>query len=147
MCITDTFVLDTDSVYDSFGVHTPDPVFFYDALGDLIRRRRKPLGLTQKVLAERLRVSRASIANIETGRQKILVHQLFQLAAALEMAPGDLLLAAAGEATALLAATRESTNKEWGTLPLPKDLSPRQKAQIARLLGSRKATTSHGDKE
>jgi transcriptional regulator with XRE-family HTH domain len=138
-------VLHADSAYDRGGMQPIDPVLFYKALGDLIRRKRKRLGLTQKKLAERLSVSRASIANIETGRQKILIHQLFQLAAALDIAAEDLLLAAAGEATNLLAAAGEATNKDLGHLPLPKDLSLRQKAQISRLLSDRKPTTSRDD--
>src|SRR5712692_1672050 len=80
------FVLEDHKAYDRKRMHSPNPVSFYKALGDLIRRRRKILNLSQEKLAGRLGVSRASIANIETGRQKILVHQLLQLAATLNLA-------------------------------------------------------------
>src|SRR5437016_3336973 len=63
----------------------------YDQLGTLIRNRRKKLLLTQRDLAARIGISRASLANIETGRQKVLVHQLYALATALDLAPSDLL--------------------------------------------------------
>jgi transcriptional regulator with XRE-family HTH domain len=52
----------------------------YADLGRLVRRHRQRLGLTQDQLAERVGLARTSITNIERGRQKILLHQLFQLA-------------------------------------------------------------------
>ncbi|MBN8648312.1 MAG: helix-turn-helix domain-containing protein [Caulobacterales bacterium] len=41
--------------------------------------------MTQEALAAKIGVSRASIANIESGRQKVLVHTLYELAAALQL--------------------------------------------------------------
>ena len=68
---------------------SPDPI--YTELGLLIRARRKALNLRQKSLASELGISRGSLANIETGRQSILVHQLYRFAAALRLPPHDLL--------------------------------------------------------
>jgi transcriptional regulator with XRE-family HTH domain len=63
----------------------------YAALGNLIRARRKEQKLTQEKLAASIGISRASLANIETGRQKVLVHQIYALADALGAPVGDLL--------------------------------------------------------
>lgn len=58
-----------------------DPV--YKAFGSAIATRRKALGLTQAELASKVKISRASIANIERGRQSILLHHVYALASAL----------------------------------------------------------------
>ncbi|MDV4179767.1 helix-turn-helix transcriptional regulator [Rhizobium brockwellii] len=63
----------------------------YLGIGGLIRQRRKQLKLTQEKLAPLVDLSRTSLANIESGRQKVLVHQLFAFSSALEMDPADLL--------------------------------------------------------
>ncbi len=63
----------------------------YKAIGDIIRRKRRALDLTQDELAGKLGISRGALANIETGRQNVLVHQLYRLAAELEMKVHDLL--------------------------------------------------------
>ena len=55
----------------------------YRALGAAVAKRRKALGLTQADVAERGGMSRAALANIETGRTKVLLHQVYVLAAAL----------------------------------------------------------------
>jgi transcriptional regulator with XRE-family HTH domain len=60
---------------------------FYRALGFAIRRQRRLLDLTQEELGRRLepRMTRASIANIESGKQRLLVHRLVDIADALEV--------------------------------------------------------------
>jgi len=40
-----------------------------DQLGAVVKERRKALGLRQEDLAKAIGLSRASVANIETGRQ------------------------------------------------------------------------------
>lgn len=57
----------------------------YRAFGRAIATRRKVLGLTQADLASRVGMSRASVANIEAGRQNVLLHHVFSLATALQM--------------------------------------------------------------
>ena len=58
----------------------------YLAFGRQVAARRQSLGKSQKQVAEKVGLSRASIANIESGRQSVLLHQVFALADALEMA-------------------------------------------------------------
>jgi len=55
----------------------------YSALGERVARLRRGLGLTQVELAERLGMSRASIASIEAGRQRIALDQLYLIGGAL----------------------------------------------------------------
>ena len=56
----------------------------YKAFGRAVATRRKALDFTQATLAGKVGMSRASIANIESGRQNVLLHQVYALAAALE---------------------------------------------------------------
>lgn len=78
------------SIFDS-----TDPVAdkqFYREFGRRIAALRAALGITQAEVAERLGVTRASVANIEGGRQKLYVHQLYALARALQLSDlGELL--------------------------------------------------------
>ena len=57
----------------------------YRRLGQAVAKRRRELSLTQSDIAEKLGVSRASLANLENGRQRIMVHQLFALVNALKL--------------------------------------------------------------
>src|SRR3954453_4751310 len=57
----------------------------YRLLGRAVAKRRKELGLTQADVGRCIGLSRASLANIETGRQKVLIHQVYRLADALKM--------------------------------------------------------------
>jgi transcriptional regulator with XRE-family HTH domain len=68
-----------------------DPDRLYAEFGQLVRRHRQRLGLTQDQLAERIALARTSITNIERGRQKILLHQLFQLAESMGVSPEAIL--------------------------------------------------------
>lgn len=63
----------------------------YAALGDKIRRARKSSGLTQQALASLISLTRVSVTNIEMGRQKLMLHTLFDIAGALKVEPCDLL--------------------------------------------------------
>ena len=57
----------------------------YRRLGRAVAERRGELGITQNAVADKLGVSRASLANLENGRQRIMVHQLFALVDVLEL--------------------------------------------------------------
>jgi len=59
---------------------------FYEALGTNIQAARNRLKMTQAQLGLALvpPSTRASIANIENGKQRVLVHTMVQLARALE---------------------------------------------------------------
>src|ERR1700720_1113824 len=63
----------------------------YEKLGRAIRSRREALKMTQSDLAKYLELSRASITNIELGKQSVLVDQLFRFAEALKTEPSNLL--------------------------------------------------------
>lgn len=64
---------------------------FYKALGARIRELRGN-NLSQEQLAKAVKLTRTSIVNIEAGRQKLLLHNLFKIADALGVRPTDLLL-------------------------------------------------------
>ena len=66
---------------------------FYAEIGQRVRAARTKLGLTQEQLGDSLTppTTRVSIANVESGKQRILTHTLIQLAAALKVEPVDLL--------------------------------------------------------
>lgn len=91
------------------------------------------MDLTQAKLADRLGISRGALANIETGRQKILVHQLYRFAAALKMNVHNLLPVVAQVDVLGLLPLEAGELKESKALPLPKGLTPEQRAQVARV--------------
>lgn len=66
---------------------------FYEDIGRKIQALRNRSGLSQESLGSALRprVTRASIANIEAGKQRILTHTLVQLAVALDVEVSTLL--------------------------------------------------------
>ena len=91
----------------------------YSEFGILVRRNRRRLKLSQAMLAERVGLTRTSITNIESGRQKILLHHLFLLAEALNVSPQALL------------PTAQPTNQiAQIERRLPKDLSLKHKELI-----------------
>ena len=66
---------------------------FYSGLGLRILETRRMRGLTQEKLAAALDPpsTRSSIANIESGKQRVLAHTLLQLAQALQVTVSDLM--------------------------------------------------------
>lgn len=74
---------------------------FYEGLGRRISATRKSRGLTQEELADRVRLTRTSITNIEKGRQKVLSHLLVELSDALNVPLSDLLPTPDAQARAL----------------------------------------------
>lgn len=66
---------------------------FYKEIGRRIQTRRDRLGMTQEALGAKLDppVTRASVANIEAGKQRILAHTLPQLAIGLDMNLSELI--------------------------------------------------------
>src|ERR1700733_7978016 len=63
----------------------------YETFGAQVRERRTAMGLTQLELAARIKLTRGSVANIEAGRQSVLLHQFLDIANALVMNPAQLL--------------------------------------------------------
>ncbi len=106
---------------------SPDPI--YKEIGVIIRGRRKALNLTQEALAKKLGISRGALANIETGRQNILVHQIYKYASVLGLNMIDL----------LPIARRETQPVEMDQVPIPHNVNRSQAEQIVRLI--QEATT------
>lgn len=61
----------------------------YEDFGLYVKKRREDEGMSQDDLAKIMDLSRVSIANIEGGRQRVLLHQAIQLAKALKFSLGD----------------------------------------------------------
>lgn len=97
----------------------------YLEFGVRVRKSRIAVELTQEALGERVGLSRTSITNIESGRQKILLHQFFLLAEALSVRPQALLPTA-------------QPKKQIGQIEraLPKDLNRKDRDFILRMIES-----------
>lgn len=50
---------------------------FYAEVGRRIRQAREKRGLSQEALASAVSLTRTSVTNIEKGRQKFLVHTIY----------------------------------------------------------------------
>ena len=108
----------------------------YKHLGATIKNRRQELGLTQEQLASHLGISRASIANMEIGRQQILIHHLYRLAEKLDT-----------KITTLLPESDEIDGQlGLDNLRFSKNLNLEQRQQIARLLQESELTLTPGDR-
>lgn len=62
-----------------------------EAFGATVKRLRKERGLNQEALAERAGLSSRYVSRVELGNVNLGLDALFDIAAALEMHPGDLL--------------------------------------------------------
>jgi transcriptional regulator with XRE-family HTH domain len=71
------------------------------------------MNLSQEQLAKASQLSRTSIVNIEAGRQKLLVYNLFQIAAALKSTPGALLAPLEPTKTEIPKIDSSSDAAEW----------------------------------
>lgn len=67
----------------------------YVLFGVAVRGARKDLDMTQQDLADAMKLSRGSIANIETGRQRILLSDVFDFAKVLKVTPAKFFRAVA----------------------------------------------------
>ena len=102
----------------------------YREVGQGIRRYRKIARRTQAQLAAEVGLSRASLANIEAGRQQVLVHHLYVIADALGLdSPASLLPVRPAPTGYAVQST---------TLPLPEEgLSDNQRQEVLRLMSSK----------
>jgi transcriptional regulator with XRE-family HTH domain len=100
----------------------------YEELGKRIRQYRKGIGRTQEQLAAQVGISRASLANIEAGRQQVLVHHLHAIALALGIDSVAMLLP--------ISTPKELSKKSrFSSLPLPETgLTEKQRQDILQLL-------------
>ena len=95
----------------------------YENLGKRIKGLRKSLGQTQDKMARQMGISRASLANIEAGRQQVLVHHLFAFARALQIESPSQLLPTLAELS------RDDSDAK--SLPLPqKGLTKSQRDEV-----------------
>lgn len=101
----------------------------YITLGQLVRAARRRAQLTQDVVAGRIGLTRTSINNIEHGRQKILVHTLYDLASALGVSPAALMPP--------LVHDQQLAEEE-----LPADLEPAEQAWVRAVLAVEPETTT-----
>ena len=101
----------------------------YAIIGKRVHAARERAQLTQSELASRIGFSRASISNIESGRQKIQVHVLWSLANALNVTAQDLLPAI------------EADNSEHRPIDLGQldEFDPSERDWILRVLTGRNA--------
>ena len=108
----------------------------YKSLGARIRDLRKGLPQTQDQFAKRAGISRASLANIEAGRQQVLVHHLFTFAAILQLdSPAHLLP---------VENSRPRKASSVDSLPLSsKDLTKNQRQEILNLVDSVLINSGH----
>lgn len=60
-----------------------DDMEVYIQFGRKVAAARKGKGITQADLAKMVSLARASVANIETGRQRVMLHDVFAIVAAL----------------------------------------------------------------
>jgi transcriptional regulator with XRE-family HTH domain len=63
----------------------------YRLFGNRVRELREEKKVTQEELGRRVELSRTSITNIEKGRQRVLLHQMVEIASALDASPRDLM--------------------------------------------------------
>lgn len=113
-----------------------DEATLYASFGRLVRQHRERLDMSQSQLAKHVRLSRASVANIESGRQRIPLHQLFRLGRALKVDAGALLPDPNQQPA--VAVDREITSSMR--------LSDREQADIAKIVSSLGTNTARGSK-
>jgi transcriptional regulator with XRE-family HTH domain len=80
-------------------------------LGELLKARREGLGLTQRLLAEKLGVEASHVAFIESGRRRPSLRLIAKIADAFGLDPQQLLVLAHPEAKALIAEAPSKTPK------------------------------------
>lgn len=94
----------------------------YAHVGREIAKCRADAGLSQAALATAIGLTRTSISNIEKGRQKMLVHTLLDIAAALSVPVASLL------------PTGEVRNESVGLAFSGSEVSPAERATISAIL-------------
>lgn len=96
----------------------------YTTVGERIALARRQRGLTQEALANEIDLTRASVTNIELGRQKLQLHTLLEIARVLEVEPVCL----------LPCSPSLSVHSNAVVQGLPDDLGPEARASLLRLV-------------
>ena len=100
----------------------------YTEVGRNIRHYRRGLQRTQQQVAARVGLSRASLANIESGHQWVRLHHLYAIAEVLDLDSLSLLMPPLKP---------EAPPAEIAELPLPREgLTDKQRAEVLGLLSS-----------
>ncbi len=68
-----------------------------ERFGDAVRDRRETLGMTQEDLAEKARIHRTYVSDIERGSRNVSLINIERLAAALSISMSGLFLAVEGK--------------------------------------------------
>lgn len=102
-----------------------NPESLHQRIGLFIAARRNSLKMKQEQLATSVGISRASLANIERGRQSVLVHHLYAIAKALGLQPSELL------------PPIDAADMDEESLPLPSGLKPEEMKTVNRLFANR----------
>lgn len=105
-----------------------DEVLIYVYIGSKIKEFRDKADFTQESLAGAIGVSRASIANYESGKQSIYISDLYKIADALNI-----------EIKELLPPLQEIKTKSLPERQLreAKNLTDKEKKEIAELIGKK----------
>ena len=80
-------VIDSVSVGTTYKEELSKYGIIFMSFGEAVRDARYALEWNQQDLADKMKMSRGSIANIETGRQRILLTDLFDFAKVLRVKP------------------------------------------------------------
>lgn len=117
-----------------------EPQDIYTEVGSNIRRYRRGMHRTQQQVAAQIGLSRASLANIESGHQWVRLHHLYAIAEVLDL----------DSPTALMPPLKPAPqHTELSELPLPKEgLTDKQRLEVLRLLsdvlGGQESDTTGG---
>jgi transcriptional regulator with XRE-family HTH domain len=101
-----------------------DKSILYKDVGRRIRKAREDRTLTQDALAKRIFLTRASVTNIEKGRQTISLHKFIEICEALHTSISNLL-------PSIQASQKIDLEKE-----LPKNLPKSSKERILSIIKS-----------
>ncbi|WP_197417105.1 MULTISPECIES: helix-turn-helix domain-containing protein [unclassified Sphingomonas] len=121
----------------SYDRHTGsvDEGAIYKTFGQAVANRRAAVGKTQERVASELGLSRASLANIERGKQRVFLHQILALVDALE-------LGSAHEIVPARVVSSKQGAKADVTMSGAKDLSKDQKALVHNIVNALTSTSS-----
>ena len=101
----------------------------YERIGQCVRDAREAAHMTQGELSERIGLTRASVTNIETARQKVQLHTLYAIAHTLEVPLATLLPPSE-------AATPNTSPRVLKALQNAKDLRPTDRQVLETLLSN-----------